>query len=331
MESEELGMGRVILLGCIATVLGGSIATAQVGNDTENTVGWANETELSLATTEGNSNTDSLAFKNSLTRSWKHSRLKLLFDGMRTNNADDRFLLIDPGQVFLPGEQPNLVATEVISPSKDPDAEKYFFEGRFTRKMLSGTRSWNTGGSWDRNEDAGILNRYIAFGGIGNHWIDGPKLNLETSYGLSYTDREEEEPDPEKEQEFLGFRLTADFDYLVRPTTTLSYDFTGNINFEDRSDYSIDTAASVSVAMSGRISLKASIQLLNNSEPALEDVDVIALLRLNDPDGTPGSGDEFFETVAGAGPDVFELTVSEGQARKSSHDTVVRTSLVIRF
>ena len=127
------------------------------------------------------------------------------------------------------------------------------------------------------------MNRYIVFGGMGNQWKDGEKLQLETSYGLSFTDREEETPDPEKEQEFAGIRLTADLDYKVRPTTTLSYDFTGNLNIEDKKDYSVDTTGSLSVSMSRRIALKVSMQLLFNSEPALEDVDEIAWLIFDDP------------------------------------------------
>ncbi len=151
-------MKRVVPIGFLATVLGSGIAMAQADDGAEKTVGWFNTTELSLVVTEGNSSTDTFAFKNSLTRAWEQSRIELLLDGMRSNTSDDRFLLADPGQTFLPGEMPMLTATTLVTPSKESDAEKYFFEGRFTKK-LSGRRSWNAGGSWDRNEDAGILNR----------------------------------------------------------------------------------------------------------------------------------------------------------------------------
>ncbi len=225
-------MKRVVLIGFLATVPGSGIAMAQADDGAEKTVGWFNTTALSLVVTEGNSSTDTFAFKNSLTRACEQSRFELLLDGMRSNTADDRFLLADPGQTFLPGELPMLTATTLITPSKDADAEKYFFEGQFTRRFGDG-RHWNAGGSWDRNEDAGILNRYIAFGGIGNHWEKGEKLDVETSYGLSVTDREEETPDPEKEQRFPGVRLAMDLDYKIWPTTTLAYDFTGILNVRD--------------------------------------------------------------------------------------------------
>jgi len=320
-------MKKFVLLGLLATVLGGGTALAQAEDGERKTVGWFNDTELSLAVTGGNSATDTFAFKNSLTHAWEKSRVKVVLDGMRANTSDDRFFLADPGQTFLPGETPVLTTSVLVTPSKEIDAEKYFFEGRFTKKV-GGSRSWNAGASWDRNEDAGILNRYIGFGGIGNHWKTGEKLDLETSYGLSFTDREEETPDPEKEQEFFGVRLTMDLDYRVRPSTTLFYDLTGNLNVEDRNDYSLDSTGALSVSMSKRVALKVSMQFLYNSEPALEDVDIIARLTIIDPDGIPGSGDEFFETVDSGG---FEITVGEDRARKTELDTVFRTSLVITF
>ncbi len=288
---------------------------------------WINATELSLVVTEGNSDTNSLGFKSTLTRKMKDSDFRLLLDSVRSSNSDDRFLLLDPGLTFLPGESPSGDATTVVVPASELDVEKYFLEGRYTRE-LSGRRNWNVGASWDRNEDSGILNRYIVFGGAGTNWKDGEKLKFHTGYGGSYTDREEDSPDPEKEAQFFGFRGTLDLDYKVLKTTTLSYKLTGNLNLEDRSDYSIDTTASVSVAMNKRLSLQAGLQFLFNSEPALEDVDVFARLITVDPDGIPGTGDEYFETVTEGG---FEIDIGEDRIRKERLDTVFRTSLVITF
>jgi hypothetical protein len=76
------------------------------------------------------------------------------------------------------------------------------------------------------------------------------------------------------------------------------------------------------------VSLKVSLQYLFNHQPALEDVDVIARVVLEDPDGIPGSGDEFFRTVSSGGS---EIVLAEGQVRKQQLDTVFRTALVINF
>ena len=49
---------------------------------------------------------------------------------------------------------------------------------------------------------------------------------------------------------------------------------------------------------------------------------------LNDPDGTPGSGDEVYETAA-AGGTVLDL--GTGRIRKAGLDAILRTALVISF
>jgi hypothetical protein len=315
------------LLLAASLILVPELPAAEDGTSSDDKIGWGNGTELSLVITEGNSNTDTIGFKNTLTRVWDRSNFRLHMDSVRANQSDDRFLLLEAGLTFLPGETIAGDTTTLVVPTSEPDVEKYFIEGKYTRN-LSGKKNWNAGASWDRNEDSGILNRYIVFGGAGTDWKDGEKLNLHTGYGVSYTDREEDTPDPEKEAQFFGFRGTLDLDYQALASTLLEFRFTGNLNLEDRSDYSIDSTSSVSVAMNERLSLKTSLQFLFNSEPALEDVDVFARLLTVDPDGVPGTGDEYLETVTEGGA---EILIGEDRTRKDHLDTVFRTSLVITF
>ena len=110
--------------------------------------------------------------------------------------------------------------------------------------------------------------------------------------------------------------------------TSFENDFTGNANLSDFDDYSLNITSSLTVVMSKHVSLKVSLQYLFNNEPAQEDVDVVARVVLEDPDGVPGSGDEFFRTVASGGS---EIVIAEGQVRKEQLDTIFRTALVIDF
>ena len=81
--------------------------------------------------------------------------------------------------------------------------------------------------------------------------------------------------------------------------------------------------------MNNHLSLKASVQWLFESEPALDTgLDVIAFVEVVNPDGVPGSGDEFFRTQSSGG---VKLVVGTANARKDKLDTVFRTSLVISF
>ena len=88
---------------------------------------------------------------------------------------------------------------------------------------------------------------------------------------------------------------------------------------------------SLGVAMNEKLAIKISLQWLYNNEPALEDVDIIAFVKLVDPDGIPGSGDEFFETVDEGDPDALAIELGEDRVRRKKLDTVFRTSLSITF
>lgn len=288
---------------------------------------WSNSTELSLVVTEGNSNKSSVGLKDTLAYKRGKGRSRFRIDTLRTDKSDDPFLLVEPGLTFLPGETPASVPTRAVRPGAEPDIERYFAEGRHDHN-LSKKATWNAGASWDRNEDAGILNRYIVFSGLGNVWVDREDLAFRTSYGLSYTDREEEIEDPEKERRFPGARLSLDYKDKWGASTTYDNDLTFNMSLEDLSDYNIDFTQGLSVSMNRYLSLKVSLQFLYASEPALEEVDVIARVRLVDPDGIPGTGDEFFETIESGGT---EITVGEDSLRKRELDTTFRTSLLITF
>jgi hypothetical protein len=46
-----------------------------------------------------------LRIQNTLRRVWEKARFKLRADYLRSDTADDRFLLVDAGYTFLPGGQ----------------------------------------------------------------------------------------------------------------------------------------------------------------------------------------------------------------------------------
>ncbi len=288
---------------------------------------WSNETELSFVVTDGNSDTKSFGVKDTLVRRWSGSRLRVKLEALRTATADDWYLAVDPGYTWEPGEGPPPLTQTLVKPPAEPDAENYFVEGRYDHE-IGKTLDWHAGASWDRNKDAGILSRTILFTGLGNGWWDRPGLRLQTSYGLSYTDREEETPDPEKETRFAGARASALFFLKITESTTFDNDTVFNVSLADTSDWSAEMTNSLSVSISKRLSLRVSLRLLYNSEPALEDVDVTARVELRNPDGVPGSGDEYFETVGSGG---IEITLGEADVRKEELDLVFKTTLVVSF
>ncbi|HKQ98967.1 MAG TPA: DUF481 domain-containing protein [Candidatus Polarisedimenticolia bacterium] len=288
---------------------------------------WSNSTEISLVATEGNTTSGALGLKDTFEYKVESGRSRFRIDALQSVKSDDPFLLVEPGITFLPGETPTGVPSREVRPGSEPDVERWFVEGRYDGN-LKNKATWNSGASWDMNEDAGIVSRYIVFAGLGNVWVDREDRSFRTSYGISFTDRKEEIDDPEKERRFPGVRLSTDFKDTWGPTTTYDCDFTFNISVKDFSDYNVSLDQGVAVPMSRHLSLKVGLQFLYASEPALEEVDVIARVRIVDPDGIPGSGDEFFETVESGGA---EITVGEDSLRKKELDTTFRTSLMISF
>jgi hypothetical protein len=288
---------------------------------------WTNSTDLSMVVTDGNTEAETWGFKNTLRRNWKRARFQLKLDSVKSGTADDRFVVIEPGLEWFPGEEIPAGATSVVTPGLDPDVERYFAEGRYDRDITK-RLLWHLGGSWDRNEDAGILNRYIGFGGLGHVWRKDEDFRFATSYGVSYTDREEDEPDPEKDDQFFGLRLSWDYMNKFGKVAVYENDFTANMSQKDTSDYSLNMVNALSVNVSDHLAMKVSLQWQYENEPALEDVDVVAYVELVDPDGEPATGDEFFRTVSSGG---FELTIGEEDIRKDELDTIFRTSLVINF
>ncbi len=235
--------------------------------------------------------------------------------------------MVRPGFRFPIGGQLEDFDTVMIEPDLEPDVEQYFVEGRFDRDITEHV-FWNVGSSWDRNNEAGILNRVTVFGGLGNSWLDTDDIALSTSYGVSYTDREETQSDPLKDRAFTGIRINSDYLHQLGRLTRFDSDFTMNVNLTTITDRSINTTNAIGVAVNDLLSLRVSLQFLHEQKPSFEDVDIVARVALIDPDGTSASGAGLFETVASGG---IRIDVGQGQIRKKTLDTVFRTALVISF
>ena len=295
--------------------------------DTDDARGWDNATELSVVRTGGNAETQTLGFSNTLRVRGTAHRLRLRFDGVRSRAGDERYLLVAPGVRFPPGARPDQFETVTARPPLEPDVEQYFVEGRYDRE-LGEHFLWHAGASWDRNNDAGIRNRTIVFGGVGNTWADRETLGLSTAYGFSYTTREELEADGAKADHFVGLRINGDYRQRLGTITSVDGALTLNVSLVDRSDYSVNNTSGLAVAMTDHLSLRVSLQWLYEHQPAFEEAAILALVALRDPDGAPGSGDELFETVADGG---VAIELGRGRLRKDGLDTILRTALVISF
>jgi hypothetical protein len=135
----------MVLAGSLAVVLlGSSSETRAQGAATEEELGWSNSTNLSVVVAKGNADTQSFGLDNKLRHHWKQANFQLRLDLFQTNEADDRFLQIEPGLTWLPGEEEPTGSTTVVEPPIETEAARLFVEGKYDREIredLSGVRA----------------------------------------------------------------------------------------------------------------------------------------------------------------------------------------------
>jgi putative salt-induced outer membrane protein YdiY len=285
-------MRRTVLFTAAALVCfwAGSVVTAQ----DEEELGWADEAELSFVATDGNSETETIGFKNTLTRRWEKALFELKAMGIRAESTTRDPIAIGTASSFSVDDQK----------STDTTAETYALNGRYNKK-ISENFFWYVGAGWDRNRDAGIDNRYTASGGVGNIWINSEDVLFATDYALTYTDQEDVVEDPDASDSFAGARFSWRYENKLTESTTYKNDLIVDANLDETDDYRADMVNSVSVAINKRLALKVGLQVLYDNMPALEEVPL-------------------FLTAGGAqtGTVLVEL---------DDVDTIFRTSLVVNF
>jgi hypothetical protein len=299
-----------LLLVIVAAIAGPRDVAAQspsmeqaTGENVGGEAGFSNTTEFSVVATYGNSDTATLGLGNVFRHRWERARFTARFDALRSTRAEERFVEVIPNE----GGLSEGFTIELRDPGRTLELERYLIEASFDRDI--GERTfWNVGASWDRNGDAGIVSRYVFFTGLGTVWWGRDDLRFESTYGISYTDREEEDPDPRKEPSFFGARAAYDYRNKWGEATTFRNNARFNVNVEDVADWSGDMTTALQVALNDHVALQASVQLSYNNEPALRVIEVLAIVT-----------DDAFINFG---------TITE---QRDKLDTVLTSSLVLDF
>jgi putative salt-induced outer membrane protein YdiY len=228
-------------------------------------LGWSDTAEFSYVATAGNSESQTLGFKNKLWRAWEKSRVEFNAGGIRTESTVfTRFAVGTTGDF----DDDEIKFDEVT-------AENYFLNGRYDRK-ISDRFFWFAGAGWDRNEFAGIRDRYTGFGGVGNIWVDNEKVKFRTDYAVTYTKQDDVIEDPDFDDTFGGARFSWAYLHHFGENTTYGNDLVLQANLEESDDWRGDMINWVAVAMSSKLALKLSLQWLYDNQPALEEVPLFA-------------------------------------------------------
>jgi hypothetical protein len=225
--------------------------------------GWFNETELSLLVTRGNVDSDTLGLKNKLRRHWRRARFQFRIEGARSDSGGTRTAIAtDPGN-------PDSDSFYVFESGRVTDLDTWLVEARYDRS-ISGRLFWNAGTSWDKNQSAGIESRYRVFATIGHVWWARDDLEFNTSYGVSYTDRNEQIEDPTKDDRFWGVRLDMGYRNVLSKIAEYTNDTTLNVSLDDTKDWTGDMTNALTIGLSDRLAVRIGLQFLYNNRPALE-------------------------------------------------------------
>ncbi len=256
---RKSGITAVLVIG---TILGPAAWGPSAAE--EKKLGWGDTAEFSFVATGGNSETTTLGLKNTLTRTWEKALFTLNAGAIRAE-SDITLGGVAEGDPNNPGNNERITESETT-------AESYFLNGHYGRE-ISERFFWYAGAGWDRNRPTGIENRYTALGGVGNLWVESERTTYRTAYAVTYTDQEDVVEDPDKEDSFAGLRITSDWRQKLGERTQYANLLILDENLDETDDLRGDWTNSVAVAINARLALKASLQILYDNLPSLEELD----------------------------------------------------------
>ena len=261
-----------------------------VDEEQEKKLGWSNVADLGFVLTAGNSSTSTFSFDDKLTYAWARADFIFRAGALRVQTTDDPFAVGTPEDF------------EVIEDlARELDTERYYFNGNY-QKNITDRFFWLAGGSWDKDTNAGIENRTVVFGGIGNTWKDTERTHFKTDYTVTFTRRIDETPDPERDEKFSELRLGWNYRRRLAAHSKFDSDLVVFATISDFSDNRFVTINSVTTDLTGTFALRFSLEFRYQNIPALEEID------LETPEGLP---------------------IGEVVVRKTKLDSVMKFSFVV--
>jgi len=227
-----------------------------VSAEAKKKTGWSTTAEAGIVVTSGNSDTQTVSFKDQTTRTWEKSTLRFKAGAIRSETTTTTRTAVDLGG------GPVVTETELTA----TNAESYYFEGRFDKRIHENL-FWFAGAGWDKNEPGGIDNRTTAFGGVGNTWRDDDKIKFRTDYAVSYTDQEDVVPSASSVGDYAGLRASWDYEHQLAESTEYTNDFVLDYGLDNSDNWRAGMINAVTVAINSKLALKVSLQYLYNNLP----------------------------------------------------------------
>lgn len=236
--------------------------------DADSPPAWADKAELSFVLMSGNSESNSLGVRNTLTRNFDSSTLSLDAGGIRVESGTITRTAVGTSQTdFTVSEQTN----------RETTAENYFAELRFDYELSDRTYVYSSGG-WTRNRFAGVDNLWVGAAGFGVKLVSSDRTTFDVDLGATVVSEELVIGETET---FGGLRLTWEYKRQVTETAEFLSHLVVDENLSDTEDLRVEFDNSIGVAISNVLALKAGLKIVFDNQPALEEVDLF-----NAPGGT---------------------------------------------
>ena len=223
--------------------------------------------ELTAVWASGNSDASTFGAAANVRAAWPRSELKFEAGGLRTESTLTTRRAVGSAEDF------DLTETT----DRERTAENYYARARFDRKISEAFLVFS-GVDWLRNTFSGIDSRFLIAAGAGNTIADNERFRLKTDYGVTYTFQNDVVTNPFTSSSFPGIRAAYDLWHRVSETTELLSTLVGDLNLDNTDDVRFKFTVALPVAISSRLALKPSIQLLWQNDPSLTEVPLFAAL-----------------------------------------------------
>jgi len=194
---------------------------------------WKNDTEFSFVSTNGNSKTSTTAGKNTFLYNWSKPVLELIFGGFGSQNRNET------------------------------TAEKYYGSEKFSYKLTDRNYAFQKF-AWDKDRFAGIRNRYDNNAGLGRELVKSKRHLLVGELGGGYI---VEERVNEPTNSFTSGRAYSKYEYVVSPTSKFFQDVEYLGNFDDTSDFRVNTETALMATLTTHFMLKVSYKWNHVGKP----------------------------------------------------------------
>lgn len=222
--------------------------------------GWYSTADLSFVLSEGNSKTTSMGAKADLTRNW-----------LRTSwDTTASFVYNSAAEPTRRAIGTSAADAQLEAGPRITKSEKFFVDSTFMRRVTE-RFYWDLGGTFDRDEFAGLNARLLGKAGVGYMWENRDNSRFKTGVAATFTSQDDVVDDPETENEFFGLQLNAEGERRFGNQYQHVYSSTliGDQNLMDTDDLRINWDNSLAVAMTRRLALKAGVVLTFDNLPQL--------------------------------------------------------------